>query len=306
MDLISRIEAGTGEFLLFALTPPRLSTEAAEVREIADLTAARLRRLELDGLILYDIADEAERNPEERPFPFMPTLDPADYLADFLTDWPTPAVVYRAVGKYTSDQLRDWLSRQDPERILTVLVGAASSSASPRTTLADAQALRLDANPALRLGGVAIPERHSRREDEHLRLIAKQEAGCSFFVTQVVYDLNAAKNFVSDYHYECLSRGLSPVPLVFTFSVCGSMKTLAFLRWLGVDVPRWIEIELEHAVDTLEASYEQALSTATGLISFCRTLGVPFGINVESVSIRRVEIEAAVRLAEELGAELRR
>jgi hypothetical protein len=30
-------------------------------------------------------------------------------------------------------------------------------------------------------------------------------------------------------------------------------------------------------------------------MAYRRTLGVPFGINVESVSIRRVEIEAAVR-----------
>ena len=70
---------------------------------------------------------------------------------------------------------------------------------------------------SLLLGGVAIPERHSRRENEHLRLIAKQEAGCRFFVTQVVYDLNAAKNLVSDYRYECETRGLQPVPIVFTF-----------------------------------------------------------------------------------------
>ena len=305
MNLIRRIEAGDGEFLLFALTPPRLATEPGQVREIADVTAARLRPLGLDGLILYDIADEAERNPAERPFPFMPTLDPADYLADHLNTWPTPVIVYRAVGKYAPDELRAWLTAQDPARVMTVLVGAASSTAATRTSLADAQALRRDANAALKLGGVAIPERHSRREDEHLRLLAKQEAGCRFFVTQVVYDLNAAKNLVSDYHYECRSRGVSRVPLVFTFSVCGSMKTLAFLRWLGVDVPRWIENDLQHAADPLEASYQQALTTATELIAYCRTLGVPFGINVESVSIRRVEIEASARLAEALRAQLR-
>ena len=78
------------------------------------------------------------------------------------------------------------------------------------------------------------------------------------------------------------------------------MKTLDFLRWLGVDVPRWIENDLKHAADPLEASYQQALTTATELMAYCRTLGVPFGINVESVSIRRVEIEAAVQLAYEL------
>jgi hypothetical protein len=120
-----------------------------------------------------------------------------------------------------------------------------------------------------------------------------------------VYDINAAKNLVSDYHYECKVRGIAESPFVFTFSVCGSMKTLEFLRWLGVDVPRWIENELKHAADPLEASYQQALTTATELIAYCRTLGVPFGINVESVSIRRVEIEAAVRLAQQLRTQLK-
>jgi len=84
------------------------------------------------------------------------------------------------------------------------------------------------------------------------------------------------------------------------------MKTLDFLRWLGVDVPRWIENDLEHATDPLAASYQQALTAAGELMAFCRTLGAPFGINVESVSIRRVEIEAALQLARELRAELRR
>ena len=306
VDLIQRIAAGQGEFLLFAITPPRHDTDRERAQEIADTTVARLRPVGVDGLILYDIDDETERNPAERPFPFMPTLDPADFLTDHLGTWETPVIVYRAVAKYDAESLRAWFAAQDPARLMTVLVGAASSGTQARTSLSDAQRLRREANPNLAMGGVAIPERHSRREDEHLRLLAKQDAGCRFFVTQVVYDVNAAKNLVSDYHYECRRRGTPHAPIVFTFSVCGSMKTLDFLRWLGVDVPRWIENDLEHAADPLAASYQQALTTATELMAYCRALGVPFGINVESVSIRRVEIEAALELARELRGELRR
>jgi hypothetical protein len=306
VELTRRIEEGRGEFLLFAVTPPRHDTDRVRAQEIADTTVARLRPLGLDGLLLYDIDDESDRNPAERPFPFMPTLDPADYLAGHLTGWPGPVIVYRAVAKYAPDELRAWFGAQDPARVLTVLVGAPSRATLARTSLADAQALRREAGPALRLGGVAIPERHARREDEHLRLLAKQEAGCRFFVTQVVYDVNAAKDLVSDYHYECRRRGVRQAPFLFTFSVCGSMKTLEFLRWLGVDVPRWIENDLAHAEDPLDASYAQALAMATEVMAYCRRLGVPFGINVESVSIRRVEIEASVRLAAELRGHLRR
>ncbi len=52
--------------LLFGITPPRRSTSPERVKEIADVTLARLAGLDLDGLILYDIDDESDRNPDER------------------------------------------------------------------------------------------------------------------------------------------------------------------------------------------------------------------------------------------------
>ncbi|RNM16941.1 methylenetetrahydrofolate reductase [Nocardioides pocheonensis] len=304
MDLQRRILERRGEFLLFALTPPREATPAVRVQEIADVTAKRLQDLDLDGLVLYDIDDESDRNPEERPFPFLPTMDPAEYLSRHLEGWNIPTVVYRAVGKHAEPELRSWLSTQEPDRVLTVFVGASSRTKPVATSLRRAQDLRAEAAPDLLLGAVAIPERHTRTGEEHLRMLAKQAAGCSFFVTQVVYDVNAAKNLVSDYLYECVQRSVDPVPIVFTFSVCGSMKTLEFLQWLGVDVPRWIQNELRHAEDTLEASFDQAFATARELIAYCRRVGVPFGINVESVSNRRSEIESSVNLAARLRDEL--
>ena len=306
MDLQRRIVDRQGEFLLFALTPPRQAASPEKRQEIADVTIKRLQALELDGLVLYDIDDESDRNPEERPFPFLPTMDPAEYLSQHLDDWDIPVVVYRAVGKYREPELRSWLGAQEPDRVLSVFVGASSRDKPVATTLASAQALRAQLKPDLLLGGVAIPERHTRSRDEHLRLLAKQQAGCAFFVTQVIYDVNAAKNLVSDYRYECTARGEDPVPIVFTFSVCGSIKTLEFLTWLGVDVPRWVQNELQYADDPLDASFEQAVATALELVAYCRRLGVPFGLNVESVSIRRAEIESSVNLAARLQAELRR
>src|SRR3954447_17787359 len=305
MDLRGRIVSGQGEFLLFALTPPRLSTTPEKAQEIADITCERLDPLGVDGLILYDIDDESDRNPEERPFPFLPTMDPADYLERHLTAWRAPVIVYRATAKYTEQHLRDWMTSQDAAARMAVFVGASSREKPVATTLRTAQLLRTEANPDLLLGGVAIPERHTRKDDEHLRLADKQEAGCSYFVTQIVYDSGAAKNLVSDYAYECRDRGLDPVPIVFTLSVCGSMKTLEFLRWLGVEVPRWIENDLRHATNPLGASLDQAVVTAVELIDYCRRLSVPFGLNVESLSIRREEIEASVELAAQLAAHLR-
>lgn len=306
MNLAQRIEARGSEFLLFALTPPRVTVSSQRAEEIANLTRQRLASLHLDGLVLHDIDDESDRNSAERPFPFLPTIDPATFWDQYLKDQTSSVVIYRAVGKYEESDIQAWLRAQDVDQVLTVFVGASSRNKQASTSLVRSQELWAQVRPELPLGGVAIPERHTRRGEEHLRLIAKQEAGCSFFVTQVVYDVNAAKNLVSDYRYECDARGLKPVPIVFTFSVCGSLKTLEFLSWLGVDVPRWIQNDLRHSDDTLAASYEHSVGAARELIEYCRRLGIPFGVNVESVSIRLAEIEASVRLAETLSNELRR
>ncbi|MFD8308457.1 methylenetetrahydrofolate reductase [Streptomyces sp. NPDC059690] len=296
------VTGAEGGVLLFGITPPRLSTTPERIREITAATLTRLDSLDVDGLALYDIADESDRNPAERPFPYLPTIDPAVYHAEYLGEWNRPAVIYRCVGKYTEAELRTWLQMADTKRVLSVFVGASSKGKAVRTGLSEAQALRLDARPDLLLGGVAISE----RPEEYQRLLAKHQAGCAYFISQVIYNADAAKSMVSDYYYACRERQLEPKPVLFTLSVCGSVKTLAFLKWLGVDVPRWLENSLRHADDTLAESYQHCLANARDLIAFCRKLGMPFGFLVESVSIRRAEIEASVALAAELGGLLGR
>ncbi|MFC7622068.1 methylenetetrahydrofolate reductase [Microlunatus sp. GCM10028923] len=300
------ISTGEREFLLFAITPPRASTSPERRQAIADATLRRLQAVDPDGVVLYDIAEENDRNPDERPFPFLPTIDPADYLADQLKAWQKPAVVYRSVGKYSESSLQSWLGSQPTDRVLSVLVGSSSSGNVGLTSLRSAYTMRQTVQPELIIGGVVIPERHETRGDEQLRMLEKQAAGVSFFVSQVLYDVNAAKNLVSDYRDACEDQGIQPRPIAFTLSVCGSLKTLEFLTWLGVKVPNWIQRDLTRSEDTLAASYEHVRAAAFDMLTYCRRLGVPVGLNVESVSTRRVEIEAAMRLAVEVKGALRR
>jgi hypothetical protein len=288
------------EILLVGLTPPRQSAPDTRVKEIAAVTMARLDGLDLDGLVLYDIDDESDRNPDERPFPYLPTMDPAAFHADYLGDWHRPVVIYRCVGKYPEADLRTWLRAVDPVRVATVFVGPSSGHKEVHTALPQAHAFHREIRPGLLLGGVSITERYSRGGDEHLRMLSKQDRGCAFFISQVVYNVDATKSMLSDYFYACAQRDVAPRPVILTLSVCGSLKTLSFLQWLGVDVPRWLENALRHTADPLAESYDQCLANARELISFCRRLGLPFGFNVESVSIRKAEIDASMRLAAEL------
>ncbi|MEV0898402.1 5,10-methylenetetrahydrofolate reductase [Actinoplanes sp. NPDC049802] len=293
-------EARSG-VLVFSLTPPRSHATQERISEIAEVTQKRLEALDVDGLILYDIDDESDRNPIERPFPYLPTLDPARYYSRHLTGWEKPVIIYRCVGKYPEDELRTWMSGVS-DQVLTVFVGASSGGKPVHTGLRRAQELRHQVRPDLPLGAVVIGE----RRDEHRRMLAKQELGVGFFVTQVIYHLNDTKNLLSDYYLECRERGVDPRTVIFTLSLCGSLKTLEFVRWLGVDVPRWLENSIRHSPDPLAESYRQCMLIARDLMDFCEHLGLPYGFNVESVSIRKAEIEATTELAADVAALLGR
>jgi hypothetical protein len=234
----------------------------------------------------------------------MPMMDPAVFLDRHLSGWAGPVVVYRAVGKYTEDELGRWLSQADRDRVLTVLVGAASRHQAVRTSLPEAYRLRAGLPRSPRMGGVLIAERHANAGGEHARMLRKHEAGCEFFVSQVCYDLDHTRNLLSDYVYGCRDHGLEPRPVVLTLASCGSVKTLEFMSWLGIDVPGWLRTEITRAEDPLTTSYEQCVVNARALIAFCRRLGLPFGLNVESLTNRKVEIDASIDLLREIRSML--
>jgi 5,10-methylenetetrahydrofolate reductase len=169
--------------------------------------------------------------------------------------------------------------------------------------LAEAYALARAA-PNLVLGGIAIAERHVAKEDEHERMIAKQDSGCRFFITQSVYDAASTRSLLSDYALSLQARGRSPAPVVLTFSPCGSVRTLEFMKWLGISFPRWLENELRHSADTLERSIDLCENVFTDVQDYASEKQLPIGINVESVSIRKAEIDASVELYRRLSSRL--
>lgn len=295
------IETSKSGILLFGITPPKQSTPPERVLEIAQKTISRINSLDIDGLVLYDINDESDRNAEERPFPYLPTLDPYDYYLNHLAGniYP-PVIIYRCVGKYSGDDLTSWVKTVNSDHVMSVFVGAASRTQKVATTLKQAYEIRNAQRQDLLLGGVLIAERHTHANNEHLRLHGKRTQGCSFFISQYIYNVDYTKSLLSDYHYYCKAAGLTMPPIILTLSVCGSLKTLEFMKWLGINIPKWLENEIIYSPDPLAESYTQCIHIAKEISSFCQRLNIPYGFNVESVSIRLAEIEASINLAREI------
>ena len=137
-------------------------------------------------------------------------------------------------------------------------------------------------------------------------MLAKTASGCRFFVTQAVYDVTSTLSLLSDYALALRARELPAQPIILTFSPCGSIKTLEFMKWLGISFPRWLENELRHCADPLATSLALCERMFLEVRDFARDKGIPLGINVESVSIRTAEIDASIELVKTLRAQLKR
>ncbi len=298
-DAIERRDAG---LLTYGITPPKRSYGPDKRARVAGKQAARIRALPIDGLVVYDLQDESGRTAEARPFPFVQTIDPVEYAYEDLREVTTPKIVYRCVAPLPEASLTSSLQRIDEHAGLSVLVGAASRRQSIVTRLPEAYALATQHVPSLPLGGVLIAERHDSRGGEDARVLRKIGQGCSFFVTQAVYSVVASKNVLSDLHYQAQRLGRPVPPILVTLSPCGSTKTMEFMRWLGVSVPRWLDNELTHANDILQTSIDLCADILTDLVDFARSKDIPLGCNVESVSLRKAEIEASVELVQRARA----
>jgi len=294
--LVDKIKNKESGIVLYGITPPKKGTEQEKIEGIAQRQIERLESLDLDGLVLYDIQDEASRTQEERPFPFMATMDPFEYSEQYLKSLQVPKIIYRAVGKYSEAELSNFVSSASTTENMTVFVGAASKSQKVTLSMNDAYKLKQHVNEDLLIGGVTIPERHQTKGDEHLRVFNKIAQGCTFFVSQGVYDVNASKNFLSDYYYYGKEHNIPLVPILFTLTPCGSPKTLEFMKWLGISIPKWLENELINSNDILQKSVEFSEKSYLELKEFADEKGIPIGCNIESVAIRKVEIDASIEL----------
>jgi hypothetical protein len=300
--LPDRLRARAAGLRCYGLTPPKRGADAAKLRDIADRQRERIAALAPDALILYDLQEEPGRAGGERPFPFLPTLDPMEYSGSYLDGLDIPRIYYKCVANLDRAAFASWLRSFPAARDACVLVGAPSALHPAGLPLPEAYALLAASPGPIACGGVAIAERHARKGDEDLRLSAKRDSGCSFFVSQTVYDGDATKSLLSDYALRFAREGKAMAPILLSFSPCGSLKTMEFMKWLGIAFPRWLENELRHSPDILARSIDLAARNFADILAFAREKGVPVGINVESVSIRKQEIDASCELFRRLSA----
>lgn len=304
MELKSKLLDNRRGVYLYATTSVRQKASPKKIYAIAEKLRARLSKLDLDAINVYDIQEEASRTPiSSRPFPFLPTIDSREYAKILKNLTGKEIINYKCVVHHPREDFEAWLDeswQQFELRYLTLVGGSSSKKSYPGPTLPQAAQMTAAHKYDFTFGGVTIAERHVSKGNEHLKLIQKTQLGMKFFTSQVVYQPSATIQLLQDYSQKCQELKLSPVRIILTFAPCGHLKTLQFLKWLGVNFPLEAEREIFSAQSPLQKSLEVCCSTLRQILRSIRHSQILLGINVESVSIKKDEIDASIELFQEL------
>lgn len=307
-DLVRALTDISRPCFLFGCTPPREGVTEAEARKICAAFSNRSAVLATDGFIIYDLQDESVRTKEARPFPFRKTMDAAKFASFFFTESGKRCVVYKAVqNEETAAGFDDWVTASHATfgHSAFTLVGSPSSTvAAPSGGLTLLGALQSVAarKDGVVSGCVAIAERHTKKGNEHENMMRKGEAGASYFITQGIFDAAATIRLLCEYGELCRAKKTTPKKVVLTFAPVGKRKTLDFIKWLGMSVPEALEARIFAAESPVKESLVALGEVLVAVLQGSAGSGVPLGLNVESVSIVKEEIDAAHTLFQNLQA----
>lgn len=283
---------------LIGTTPPKLGTDPEQLKVIAEKLLGRLHEIEYDGVVIYDIQDESSRTELPRPFPFKQTVDPREYSRLLREISHLDVITYKSVAQRSKAEFDVWLdeTKRDFNLKNLVLVGSPSSQGDIKLPLSEAYQALQDHDESFFLGGVTIAERHASKRNEHERLLEKTAQGCQFFISQAVYNAQATIDLITSYARTCRQQGIEPKRIILTFSPCGGEKTLTFMEWLGISVPEATKWRILDAKEPLSESIRICRENLDLILKSCAHLNVPLGLNIESLTNRKEEIDASMNL----------
>jgi hypothetical protein len=294
---IQKIRRRESGILLYGITPPKINTPLEKILAAAGKTTSILSNTGIDALVVYDVQDESTRTSEERPFPFINALDPFDYSSQFLGGLDIPKIIYRPAGKFTTEELTGWLNGLVKHQCHPVFVGLPSPDHVVKTSLKEAYAIwREQHSQHCAMGAITIPERHVVLKDEDKRILDKVGSGVSYFISQCIFNVDYSKKVLADLEASCKASQQEIPTMIFTLTICGSVKTLQFMEWLGIYIPENIKADLISNSNPVDRSVEIASSIARELIDYCQARSIPFGFNIESVATRKEEVDASLEL----------
>ena len=303
MRLKDKIKKPRRPVVVYEILPPR--EQDGTLNSYAETISSLLSQTHIDAINVPEVRDEADRSTTKRPVKSQERAEPRKFgklLQDIVG---VEAIINRVVVHQKIEKERLWLDETmniyEIENL--ILVGGESRKISypgPSVSKAlnDFNKYSRSINKNLLCGGISIPN----RPKEFKNLIKKSEYGAEFFTTQVLYNAENIKKVIYKYQNNCNDTGTFPRRILLSFAPVSSKKNIEFLRWLGVDIPKNIEIYLNGRPGSMiDRSLDVSIEILNDVLDFIREnkLKVPIGLNVEH--IMSYNFQASVEMLQELS-----
>ena len=294
--------------LLYGTTPPRAGSDGDAVETAAAKLAARLAPLPLDGVVVYDIQDESGRTGKPRPFAFTGTVDPRSYASLLAARTGKSIITYKCVGDLDEAGWRAWLDEAASAYGVGFLSIVGRPTSGVRYPLALSKAIRLAAAHRR-----ALPWAGSRSPSAIPPSAAKPRA-CSPRASRAAATSSRRPSTTPTPASACspttrataAARASRRGASCSRFAPVGREKTMAFLQLARRAHPaRHRARHPRRGEPAGEIHRASAARTCAASSTQPYAREIPLGINVESVSINRDEIDASVDLFHALGEVLR-
>lgn len=278
--------------LLFEALPPKLESDDEQWQDHLDL----LHPLRQAGLAAVNVPEVVNGHYQ--------TVSPRAFAAALQRHLGVRAIVNRITVHHTAPALQGWAAetRQGAGIKDFVLVGGESSK-ERYPGIGVGQALEALRPATERAGGtlgvITIAHRRRADHDEPQRLVAKQQAGARFAVSQILCRPEDAVALQRDYA-AVAPAGRTPLTLFWSLAPVARQRDVEFLKWLGVQVPPDVEtrlLEPGSPTGRLAASHALNEGLARALLEAAERDGTPTpGFCLEHVMMGN--IEAAIELVE--------
>lgn len=290
--------------ILFEALAPKAGTPPQEWETLFDA----LRPLARSGVVGISVPEVLDGHYQ--------TVEPRAFAGALQRRLGLRTAVNRITVHHAPGDLAAWVDDTHGRHAICDLVlvgGEKSSQAYPGPGVTEA--LRLLADRVHGWGGtlgvITIPTRRRVHLDEPERLLAKQAAGADYAVSQILCESQSALRLQGDLASAWRKGDHRPLPLYWSLAPVANRRDVAFLRWLGVQIPAATETTLLEATTPagrLRLSHDLNLEIARTLLEHAEAAAIgPIGFCIEHVM--QGNVPAALELAQhvrELAAGFRR
>eukprot|EP01006_Ploeotia_vitrea_P023387 TRINITY_DN55838_c0_g1_i1.p1 TRINITY_DN55838_c0_g1~~TRINITY_DN55838_c0_g1_i1.p1 ORF type:complete len:316 (+),score=58.31 TRINITY_DN55838_c0_g1_i1:80-1027(+) len=284
------------QFPIFLETvPPNKDTNEEQLKKKVDgveTVVAPLREKEsLDGLFIPELSEEELG---------VAKFDSLQYALALKDTTALPCVPYKIVANLDATSLTEWVALGQSKGIQgSVFVGGLSSKNTYKFDVAEANQTIAKQHPdgSFSVGNICIPTRRKKPDatadgeknsggsptatlDEPERVFHKTKNGCTFFPTQIIWDVPSTTALLKEYYELCQLGGVTPATIVLAITPIGRESDIKFLKSLRVKIDEEQEKAILASDERGRTSVDLIKKNLTAIVEFVKEnkLDVPLGL----------------------------